>query len=450
MEEDQKAVNASFYFPKVFLRVFCCRRRRHTGAIPYKRRVLGGPMNFNPIEEILEDLKAGKMVIVVDDEDRENEGDLVMAASFVGPEHINFMAKYGRGLVCVPMEEERLNILEIYPMASPLAKGHPQQDPYATAWMISVDAREGVTTGISAHDRARTIRKLIAASAQPADFLRPGHLFPLRARKGGVLVRAGHTEASVDLAKLAGLYPAGVICEIMNEDGTMSRLPQLIEFSKQHALKICSIEDLIEYRRKKEILVKRVVETKLPTEFGEFRMVLYESILDGSQHVALCIGIAEELKNDEPVLVRVHSECLTGDVFGSLRCDCGAQLKKAMELVGKEKKGVILYMKQEGRGIGLANKLKAYSLQDEGLDTVEANEALGFPADLRDYGLGAQILVDLGVKKIKLLTNNPRKIVGLEGYGLHIVERLSLETKKTRENIKYLKTKKEKLGHLLE
>jgi len=407
-------------------------------------------MHFNSIEEILEDLKQGKMVIVVDDEDRENEGDLVMAASFVTAEHINFMARFGRGLICVPMEEKRLNALSIYPMVSPFAKEHVGEDPYATAWMISVDAKEGVTTGISVGDRAQTIKKLIAPDSKPEDFIRPGHLFPLRARKGGVLVRAGHTEASVDLARLARLYPAGVICEIMNEDGTMSRLPQLIDFSRTHNLKICSIENLIEYRRRKEVLVRKVVETDLPTEFGKFRMILYESVLDHSHHLALCQGLEHGVGKDETILVRVHSECLTGDVFGSLRCDCGLQLKKAMELVAREKKGVVLYMKQEGRGIGLANKLKAYALQDKGLDTVEANEALGFAADLRDYGIGAQILADLGIKKIRLLTNNPRKIVGLEGYGLHIIERLGLQTKKTEDNIKYLKTKKEKLGHILE
>lgn len=405
-------------------------------------------MSLNSIEEILQDFKQGKMVIVVDDEDRENEGDLVIAAEFANAEHINFMAKYGRGLLCVPMEEERLNQLQISPMAQ--TEKISQNDPYATAWMISVDAKEGVTTGISAHDRARTISKLISPDARPSDFSRPGHSFPLRARKGGVLVRAGHTEASVDMARLAGLYPAGVICEIMNEDGTMSRLPDLIAFSKKHGLKICSIESLIEYRRRTEVLVRRIAETKLPTAFGEFKMLLYESILDGMQNIALCMGMDEAAKEGEAVLVRVHSECLTGDVFGSLRCDCGSQLKKAMELVSAEKRGVILYMKQEGRGIGLANKLKAYALQDSGLDTVEANEALGFAPDLRDYGIGAQILSDLGIKKIRLLTNNPRKIVGLEGYGLHIAERVPIHTERSEANRRYLKTKKEKLGHLLD
>jgi len=407
-------------------------------------------MNFNSIEEILEDLKHGKMVIVVDDEDRENEGDLVMPASFATSEHINFMAKFGRGLICVPMEEERLKELDIYPMVSPFSKGREQEDPYATAWMVSVDAKEGVTTGISAHDRARTIEKLISKDTVPKDFSRPGHVFPLKARRGGVLVRAGHTEASTDLARLAGLYPAGGVCEIMNEDGSMSRLPQLIEFSKKHGLKMCSIEALIEFRRRNEVFVKKVVQTKLPTEFGDFQLYLYESILDKTSHIALCLGLETGADLDKSVLVRVHSECLTGDVFGSLRCDCGRQLKKAMERVCEEKRGVILYMKQEGRGIGLTNKLKAYSLQDQGMDTVEANEALGFAADLRDYGIGAQILVDLGIKKIRLMTNNPRKVVGLEGYGLHIVERVPLETQKTKENQRYLKVKKEKLGHWLE
>lgn len=408
-------------------------------------------MIFNSIEEILDDFKLGKIVIVVDDEDRENEGDLVVAADFALPEQINFMAKFGRGLVCVPMEEARLAKLAIHPMQQlDAAGGHAQRDPYSTAWMMSVDAKDGIATGISAYDRARTVKKLISFDSRLEDFVRPGHLFPLRARGGGVLVRAGHTEACVDLARLAGLYPAGVICEIMNEDGSMSRLPQLIEFAKQHRLKICSIESLIEYRRKKEILVSRVVQTKIPTDFGDFQMFLYRSVLDGAEHVVLSVGFDSGFKEDEPVLVRVHSECLTGDVFGSLRCDCGLQLRKAMELIGRKGRGVILYMEQEGRGIGLANKLKAYSLQDKGMDTVEANEALGFAADLRDYGIGAQILVDLGIKKIRLLTNNPRKIVGLEGYGLQVVERIPLETKKNEMNARYLRTKKEKLGHLLE
>jgi len=407
-------------------------------------------MIFNSIEEILEDLRQGKMVIVVDDEDRENEGDLVLPAHFVDASHINFMATYGRGLICVPMEEERLQALDIPPMAAPGRQDQAAQDPYATAWMMSVDAREGVTTGISAPDRSRTIQKLIAAEAGPSSFTRPGHVFPLLARKGGVLVRAGHTEAAVDLARLAGLFPGGVICEIMNEDGTMSRLPQLQAFSAAHGLKMCTIESLIEYRRTKERLVTRSVETILPTALGAFNMFLYESVLDGSHHVALCLGLKEKAEENEDLLVRVHSECLTGDVFGSLRCDCGAQLQAAMAAIAKEGRGVILYMKQEGRGIGLANKLRAYALQDKGLDTVEANEALGFAPDLRDYGIGAQILVDLGVKTLRLLTNNPRKIVGLEGYGLHITQRVPLKMPRTQLNARYLDAKREKLGHWLE
>lgn len=406
---------------------------------------------LDSMETILNDFRLGKMIIVVDDEDRENEGDLVLAADFVAPESINFMAKFGRGLICVPMEEARLEKLGISFMQQiDMLKGHVQKDPYSTAWMMSVDAKEGVTTGISAYDRAKTIKKLIAFDACPEDFIRPGHLFPLRARSGGVLVRAGHTEACVDLARLAGLYPAGVICEIMNEDGSMSRLPQLMSFAQHHALKICSIQDLIEYRRKKEMLVSQIARTKLPTDFGNFEMILYKSVLDESEHVVLSLGLEIGCKNDEPVLVRVHSECLTGDVFGSLRCDCGLQLRRAMELIGQHGRGVLLYMEQEGRGIGLANKLKAYSLQDKGMDTVEANEALGFAADLRDYGIGAQILADLGIEKIRLLTNNPRKIIGLEGYGLQVVERVPLEMKKNETNARYLRTKKEKLGHLLE
>jgi len=395
---------------------------------------------FNSIPEILKDIKNGRMVIVVDDADRENEGDLLMAASFCKAEDINFMAKYGRGLICVPMEDDRLDYLKLDPMLQEKGK-----DPFSTAWMISCDASHGITTGISAHDRAHTIEILINQKSKPEDLTRPGHLFPLKARKGGVLVRAGHTEAAVDMTKLAGLYPAGVICEIMNEDGTMSRLPQLLEFAKKHSLKICSIEDLIEYRRRSEKLVEKLSETKLPTEFGTFKLILYRDSTNDQVHVALVMGNVDKGE----ILVRVHSECLTGDVFGSLRCDCGRQLKKAMEIIGKNKKGVILYLNQEGRGIGLVGKIQAYKLQDQGMDTVEANEALGFQPDLRDYGIGAQILVDLGTKKLRLLTNNPRKIVGLEGYGLKVVERMSLEVEPNPANYKYLKTKKEKLGHHL-
>lgn len=400
---------------------------------------------FNSITEILEDLKAGKMVIVVDDEDRENEGDLVMAASSVKPQDINFMAKFGRGLICVPMEEERLRFLELDPMLKNTLAA-TKEDPFKTAWMISVDASRGITTGISAADRARTIEILSNSKTKPDDLVRPGHIFPLRSRLGGVLVRAGHTEASVDLMRLSGMYPAGVICEIMNDDGSMARLPQLLEFSKQHGLKICTIASLIEYRRKSEKLVEAVVQTKLPTRFGEFNLIIYRDKTNGQTHVVLCMGTWK----DESILVRVHSECLTGDVFGSLRCDCGHQLEKAMQIISREKKGVILYMNQEGRGIGLVEKMRAYNLQDQGMDTVQANEALGHKADLRDYGIGAQILVDLGIKKIRLLTNNPRKIVGLEGYGLEVSERVALEIEPNAQNYKYLKTKKEKMGHQLE
>jgi len=400
---------------------------------------------FNSISEIIEDLKAGRMVIVVDDEDRENEGDLIMAASFVKPGDINFMAKFGRGLICVPMEEERLRLLELDPMLKNTLQANAE-DPFKTAWMISVDAAKGVTTGISAYDRARTIEVLINGQSRPEDLARPGHIFPLRSRRGGVLVRAGHTEASLDLMRLSGLYPAGVICEIMNDDGSMARLPQLMEFAKKHNLKICTIASLIEYRRRKEKLVEAIVETKLPTKFGEFRLIIYRDKTNGQTHIALCIGSWL----DEAILVRVHSECLTGDVFGSLRCDCGRQLERAMQIISLEKKGVILYMNQEGRGIGLVEKMRAYNLQDKGMDTVEANEALGHKADLRDYGIGAQILVDLGIKQIRLLTNNPRKIVGLEGYGLKVSERVPLEIEPNAQNYKYLKTKKEKLGHQID
>lgn len=398
-------------------------------------------MALNTIEELIADIRLGRMVVLMDDEDRENEGDLVMSASFIRPEHINFMAKYGRGLICIPMEEDRLKVLDLEPMLKD--KSSNPQDQFATAWMMSVDAARGITTGISAFDRARTIEVLINPQSKAEDLIRPGHSFPLRARRGGVLVRAGHTEAAIDLMRLSGLYPAGVICEIMNEDGSMSRLPQLLDFSKKHSLKICSIADLIEYRRRSEKLVEKVAETTLPTDLGKYKFILYRDLTNNKIHSALVMG---EWDN-EAVLVRVHSECFTGDVFGSLRCDCGRQLSKAMQIIEKEKKGAVLYMNQEGRGIGLVDKIKAYALQDKGMDTVEANEALGHAADLRDYGIGAQILVDLGIKNIRLLTNNPRKIVGLEGYGLKVTERIPLETEPNPSNYNYLKTKKEKLGH---
>jgi len=393
------------------------------------------------IEEALEDIRQGKMVILVDDEDRENEGDLTMAAEKVTPEAINFMAKYGRGLICLSLTEERINELRLPMMVS------ENTSRFQTAFTVSIDARCGVTTGISAADRATTILTAVDDRTRPEDLVSPGHVFPLRARKGGVLVRAGQTEGSVDLARLAGLKPAGVICEIMNDDGTMARMPELQVFAKQHGLKIITIADLIKYRLQKERLVRRVAEAKIPTKYGGlFTAIAYENDVDPYHHLALVKG---EIKPGDEVLVRVHSQCLTGDVFGSKRCDCEEQLHKAMAMVEKEGKGVIVYMRQEGRGIGLVNKLKAYCLQDMGKDTVEANEALGFKPDMRDYGIGAQILVDLGLQKIRLMTNNPRKIKGLEGYGIEVVERVPIEIKPSQENIEYLKTKAKKMGHLL-
>ncbi|UCC94318.1 MAG: bifunctional 3,4-dihydroxy-2-butanone-4-phosphate synthase/GTP cyclohydrolase II [Candidatus Omnitrophota bacterium] len=394
---------------------------------------------FSPIKEILEDVKQGKIIIVVDDEARENEGDLIVAAQFATPQAINFMIKEARGLVCVPLTKKRIEQLNLEPM-------HHREgaDPFKTAWRVSVDATAGITTGISAFDRARTIEVLINSTSRPSDLMKPGHVFPLEAKEGGVLLRAGHTEAAVDIVRCAGLYPAGVICEIIKEDGSMARLPDLIEFAEKYNLKICTIASLIEYRRKKEKLIRQVEKVQLPTPYGDFTLHLYESLVDGSCHMALVNGSITE----EPIFVRVHSQCLTGDVFLSYRCDCGEQLQKSLEIIGKVG-GIILYMHQEGRGIGLKNKIKAYSLQEKGVDTVEANELLGFSADLRDYGAGAQILVDLGVKKIKLLTNNPKKIIGLQGYGLEIAERIPIAGERCLHNREYLETKKKKLGHML-
>ncbi|MFP4477624.1 MAG: bifunctional 3,4-dihydroxy-2-butanone-4-phosphate synthase/GTP cyclohydrolase II [Desulfatibacillaceae bacterium] len=394
------------------------------------------------VEQAIEEIRQGRMVILVDDEDRENEGDLCMAAEKVTPEAINFMAMYGRGLICLSMTREKAESLDLPPMVG------NNQSPYQTGFTVSIEAKHGVTTGISAHDRAHTILTAVADNAKPDDLVRPGHIFPLRARRGGVIVRAGQTEGSVDLARLAGLRPAGVICEIMDEDGSMARMPSLEVFSEKHGVGIVTIADLIEYRMAKESFVRRVAETNLPTEFGgEFHCVVYENDVDQFLNIALIKG---DITPEDPTLVRVHSECLTGDVFGSMRCDCGDQLHKAMEMVDREGKGVILYIRQEGRGIGLVNKIKAYALQDEGRDTVEANEELGFKPDLRNYGIGAQILVDLGVRRMRLMTNNPKKIVGLEGYGLSVVEQVPLEVEANEHNKKYLECKKAKMGHKLQ
>jgi 3,4-dihydroxy 2-butanone 4-phosphate synthase/GTP cyclohydrolase II len=395
---------------------------------------------LNTIEEAIEDIKQGKMVIVVDDADRENEGDMIFAAEKATPEVINFVSKYARGLVCIPMTRERIEQLELTPMVK------VNTAKLGTRFTVSVDAVYNTTTGISAHDRAQTIKTLIDPKTKAEDLARPGHVFPIQAQDGGVLSRAGHTEATVDLARLAGLYPAGVLCEIMDEDGRMARLPKLSEMAKGFNLKIITVKDLIEYRRKKEKLVKRIVSVNFPTRYGHFRLHLYKSVVDEHHHLALEKG---EVKGKENVLVRVHSQCLTGDVFGSSRCDCGDQLAHALTMIEKEGQGVFLYMRQEGRGIGLSNKILAYQLQDLGLDTVQANIELGFEPDLRDYGIGAQILSDLGLSTIRLITNNPKKIVGLEGYGLKVTERVPTEVPTTPENIKYLETKRDKLGHFL-
>jgi len=397
-------------------------------------------MKFDPIPAIIADIRKGRMVIVTDDADRENEGDLVMAAAKVTPATVNFMARFGRGLICAPVTETRAQQLGLQRMVA------HNREIYKTDFTVSVDAAKGITTGISAKDRAATIKTLANSTATPDDLVQPGHVFPLQAKPGGVLRRAGHTEASVDLARLAGLDASAVICEILNDDGSMARLPQLVKFGKKHGLKICSIESLIAYRRQQEKLVEREQTILMPTDYGEFDLHLFRSTVDDRHHIALVKG---RVGPEKPVLVRVHSECLTGDVFGSKRCDCGSQLHQALKQIEQAGSGVLVYMRQEGRGIGLGPKIHAYKLQEQGLDTVEANERLGFPMDLRDYGLGAQILADLGVKKIRLLTNNPRKVVGLEGYGLEIVEQLPIRSVANAHNAKYLATKKKKMGHML-
>jgi len=396
--------------------------------------------NFSSVEDAMEDIRQGKMIIIVDDEDRENEGDLMIASEKVTPQAINFMAKYGRGLICLALTDERTRELGLSMMVE------DNESAFETPFTISIDAREGITTGISASDRSITIQTAINSQAVKSDLVKPGHIFPLRARAGGVLVRMGQTEASVDIARMSGLYPSGVICEIMDDDGTMARLPSLIEFTREHGLKMITTKDLAEHRLQRETLVEEVVSTKLPTEFGVFNSVTFRNVLDNQIYIALING---EISAETPTLVRVHSQCLTGDVFGSFRCDCGEQLKKSMEMIAEDENGVLLYLYQEGRGIGIVNKLKAYALQDVGQDTVEANASLGFKPDLREYGIGAQILKKIGLGKLRLLTNNPRKIVGLEGYGLQVVERVPIEVNPKKDNLKYLRTKQKKLGHMI-
>ncbi len=397
-------------------------------------------LEFDSIDDVVHDIAQGKMVVVTDDADRENEGDLLMAAEKATPKAVNFMAMHGRGLICVPVSNERAEQLGLQRMVA------QNREMYRTDFTVSVDAARGVTTGISAQDRAATIQTIANPDSKPEDLIQPGHIFPLRAKDGGVLRRAGHTEAAVDLARMAGLQSAGVLCEILHDDGTMARLPELMEFKKKHGLRICTIQSLIAYRRLKEKLIEREQVIKLPTDYGDFDLYLYHSTVDGSHHLALVKGIISET---EPVLVRVHSECLTGDVFGSRRCDCGNQLHAALRQISEQGNGVLVYMRQEGRGIGLANKIHAYKLQEEGLDTVEANARLGFGMDLRDYGLGAQILFDLGVRKFRFLTNNPKKVVGLEGYGIQMVEQVPIRSEANPHNAKYLETKRVKMGHLL-